>query len=83
MVFDRADGRLLANIKGDDPPFGCLLPLNADVIEVAGVPNRAKVAFQRGLVIDIARASIDPPRVADLERNLQRQNRRGLRRMSS
>src|SRR5579871_588838 len=38
----------------NDPALLALLPLEAQVIEVAGVPQGVKVAFQRRLIVDIA-----------------------------
>ena len=54
-ILDLADGRLLFYINVNQPALGRLFPLNAHVVEVAGVPKRVEVAFQGLLVINVAR----------------------------
>ena len=52
-VFDLADGRLFLDVNVDDPAFGGGLPLDAQIVEVAGVPQGIKVALQGRLVVNV------------------------------
>jgi hypothetical protein len=40
----------------DDPALGGRLPLDAQVVEIAGVPQRIEVAFQGRLIVNVAGA---------------------------
>src|ERR1035441_849514 len=53
-VVDLADGRPLFEVKVQDPTFGALFALKADVLKVAGVPESVEVAFDGGGVVDVA-----------------------------
>src|SRR5208283_1634425 len=53
-VVDFADGGPLFEVDVQDPTFGALLALEADVLKVAGVPESVEVAFDGGGVVDIA-----------------------------
>ena len=53
-VIDLADGRPLFDVNVEDPALGALLALKADVLKVAGVPESVEVAFEGGLVVDVA-----------------------------
>ena len=54
MVFDGADRRLFSHIDMNAPAFGCLLALDTNVFEVAGVPQGIEVALQGGLIVNVA-----------------------------
>ena len=58
-VGDLADGRLLLDLDNQPPTLGSLFPGKADILEVAGVPQRIEIALQRGGVIDITRMGED------------------------
>jgi hypothetical protein len=43
----------------DTPAFGTLFALDANVLEVSGVPQRVEVALQSGFIVNIARPRED------------------------
>ena len=55
-VVDLADGGSLLHINVEDPTLGGLVALEANVFEIAGVPQRVEIALQGGGVIDVADA---------------------------
>ena len=57
MLFrsvDLTDGWPLFEVNVKDPTFGALFALKADVFKIAGIPQGVEVAFNGGVVIDIA-----------------------------
>src|SRR6185437_8267306 len=55
QVVQLADGGLFLDINVDDPAFLAGLALEAQIIEVTGIPQGVEIAFQGGLVINVAR----------------------------
>ncbi len=53
-VLDLADGRLFLDVNVDDPALGCLLALEADVFEIAGVPQGVEAALDHRGVVNLA-----------------------------
>ena len=53
-VVDGADGGLLAHVDHELNALGLVDALDADVVEVAGVPERVEVSLDGGGVIDVA-----------------------------
>jgi len=43
----------------EDPAFGALLALKADVFKLAGIPEGVEIAFQRRRVVDVAHLGED------------------------
>src|SRR5208282_2124864 len=58
-VIDFADGGALFEVNVQNPALGTLLALEADVLKVAGIPERVEVAFDGGRVVDVARLGED------------------------
>ena len=53
-VIDLADCRPLFEVNVEDPTFGVLFALEADVLKVAGIPESVEVAFDGRSVVDVA-----------------------------
>jgi hypothetical protein len=58
-VINFADGGALFDVDVEDPAFVALLALEADVFEVAGVPESVEVALEGGGVVDVANFAED------------------------
>ena len=58
-ILDLPNGRPLLDVNMDDPAFGSLLALKANVLKVSGIPERVEIALEGRLVIDIAGVSKD------------------------
>ncbi len=52
-ILDFADGWLFLDVDMDDPALGGGLALNSQIVKIASVPERVKVAFQGGLVVNV------------------------------
>jgi hypothetical protein len=59
QVIDLPHSRLLFNVNMQDPAFGCGLALEANVFEIAGIPQRIEVSLYCSLVVDIPRTRED------------------------
>ena len=53
-VVDLADGGLFLHLDNQPPALGSLFAAEADVFEIAGVPQRVEIALQGGGVVNIA-----------------------------
>ena len=58
-VLNLTDGWTFFYINMKNPTLGGLFTLDADVLEIAGIPMGIKVALDSGLVVDITRAGED------------------------
>jgi len=73
-ILDLSDRWLFFHVDVNDPALGGWFPLNAQIIEIAGIPQRVEVTFQRRLIVNITRpgkhalldgVSRDPPVAVD------------------
>src|ERR1700683_2215230 len=58
-VVDFADGWLFLPLDDDSPSFGSLFAKELDVFEVARIPQRIEIAFQRSGIVDVSRLGED------------------------
>ena len=59
QVFDVTNDRAFFHINMQYPALGSLLPLEADVFEISGIPERVEIAFQGCRIVGITGAGKD------------------------